>query len=57
MNPKDRLEFLYMDLERAWDAVAEVQGPELGDARAPLADRSRAFSARITTFRREMAHE
>jgi hypothetical protein len=38
-------------------AVARVQGPKLGDASAPLAERTRAFVERCRVFRAQMSGE
>jgi len=52
---------LLMDLELAWERVAEVPGPGLGDPRPREVDiaswlrlRGQAFSARIEAFRKGM---
>ena len=42
------------DLQDAWVKVAEVPGPALGDRRAPLEERNRAFRDRIAAFRAVM---
>jgi hypothetical protein len=61
LTAKERQDMLLMDLELAWERVAEVPGPGLGDPRPREVDiaswlrlRGQAFSARIEAFRKGM---
>lgn len=48
--PVDARAALTATLEAGWSRVARVEGPALDDRAAPLAERSRAFAARLRAF-------